>query len=302
MLGAMNGHLECVKFIIANPLGIDATRTKGSCVNLQTIKGLTALHIFCQEALPWADDILFYLLLGKADTLLHDQDGKSPLDYARDTGRVGFVALMEQWPHVLAGRNDEAAGDAVLRRKMRDAEDELERLYAYHYDPLVVVGEFKANFPTPDYLFEEQRVGSLPKGMKIHEHHIGRLTSTGFDTDDLVDALHTLDFSKGQAEVNVKRREDLVKLQDSNWQVPAKPDMLAKRTKNRRKKGDVNIQETKEEKAKREADEKAVKDAARAEREAKLKAENEEREKEAAAERIRKLEKAKRDEKRKKTT
>jgi hypothetical protein len=294
MIAAWNGHTECVKFLIANPLGISIEKEKRSCVNMQTIKGLTAMHIFCQEALPWADEILFWLLLGDADVHALDQDGKSPLDYARENARDNFVEQMEQWEAIKGGRATDE--DAVLKRKTALARDELERLYAYHYDPLVMVSaELQANFPVPKFIFEEQRVGSMPKGMKIHEHQIKPLTDAGFDTmDDLVDSLHCLDFSKGQADVNMRRREALVKLQDGDWKAPDKPKMLAKRTKNRRKEGEVKIQETREERQKREAEEKAVKDKARAEREAKLMEENRVREEAEKKERIRLAEKAKR--------
>lgn len=294
MHAANNGHVECVKFLVANPLGIDKNKTKQSCVNLATMKGLTALHIFCQEGLPWAEDILFWLLLGEADWTVQDQYNKSPMDYAKENGRTSYVELMEQWDAVVHhGRNE--GEDGALQRRIRDAKDELERLYAYHYDPLVVVGEIKANFPVPSFIFEEQRVGSLPKGMKIHEHQIKPLTDAGFEQmTDLVDSLHCMDFSKGQADVNVKRREALVRLQDKDWKAPERPPMIAKRTQNKRKSDSVKIQETKEEREKREAEEKAAKDKARAEREAKLAAENKEREIAEREARIKALEIAKR--------
>ena len=234
MLAAWNGHLECVKFLVANDMGIAADRTKRKSMNLQTIKGLTVLHMFCQDALPWADEILFWLLLGGADTTILDQEGKTPLDYARENGKEQFLEMIKSFQAVEAGRDQE--GDAAFRRRISDAKDELERLYAYHFDALDVVMELNVKFPVPKFVYQEERVGSLPKGMKIHEHHIKPLTEAGFsEMDTLTEGLHCLEFSKEQSEINAKRRQDLVKLQDPDWKVPEKPPILPRRSKNKRK-------------------------------------------------------------------
>ena len=245
MMAAWNGHTHCVKFIIANDWGIAADRTKRKSINMQTIKGLTALHLFCQDGLPWAEETLYWLMYGGADPHIQDRDGMTPIDYVKERDKhvvESYMKVINQFINI-EDRSDESA---ALKRRIEKDQDELNRLYAYHFDPLIMIEDLEVKFPVPGFIYEDQPgVGSLPKGMKIHEHQIKPLLEEGFSNmADLTDSLHCMQFTKGQATVNQKRREELVKLQDPEWKVPERPVPQPKRSKNRRKKGEVNLQAT----------------------------------------------------------
>jgi len=243
MMAVNGGHTECVKFILSNDLGIDRYRMKRKSIDMQTCKGYTALHLHCMDGLPWADDILYWLLLHKADTSVADQYGKTARDYAVENCRENDLTMLDKFQEVSQNKQS----DPGFVRKMQDDLDTLDKLYAYHYDPLVTIDkDMVVKFPMPQFVFKEERVGSLPEGMLIHEHQIRPLMNSGFsEMGDLTEALHCLDFSRKQADVNQKRREELVKMQDPNWSVPERPKIVdTKKSKNRRKKDDVNIQET----------------------------------------------------------
>ena len=79
------------------------------------------------------------------------------------------------------------------------------------------VDRWKANFNVPEFIFEPQRAGYIPEGLKIYEHHIRPLIYTGFEFMHGTDSLHCLEFTREQALINQTRRENLVKLFDPDF-------------------------------------------------------------------------------------
>ena len=53
--------------------------------------------------------------------------------------------------------------------------------YCYPLDPIIGVNvdSWKVNFEIPEFLSENERVGSLPDGMMIHEHHLKPMVDEG---------------------------------------------------------------------------------------------------------------------------
>ena len=82
------------------------------------------------------------------------------------------------------------------------------------------VEKWNANFIIPNFIFDEsKRYGELPEGMTIHEQHIGPLIDEGYYSKGGVDALHCIEFAKDQAELNLRRREDLLMTRvEDDWE------------------------------------------------------------------------------------
>jgi hypothetical protein len=191
--------------------------------------------MFCEDALPWAHDVLFWLLLKGADWTIQCNLGKTSLDYAqeRDDGGDWILETIKLFEIQRLDRLDEITDKQFVKR-VKDSLAELDKKYAYHYDPLITVSHFKADFPLPDFIFEPQKVGSLPRGMKIHEHQIKPLIRAGEDMTVTMDVLKCLEFSKDQAEVNQIRREKLLQHQNPNWVKPEKPSFVQKKRRKKR--------------------------------------------------------------------
>ena len=117
-----------------------------------------------------------------------------------------------------------------IDRKRADLADN----YAYEADASVIVEPWDADFPVPAFIFEPQRVGNLPIGLKVYEHHIKPLMEVGYNGGNDMskgDAIRCLNFTDEQAEINRARREGILKVADPNWIPPDKIDPIGSKMK-----------------------------------------------------------------------
>jgi hypothetical protein len=77
-------------------------------------------------------------------------------------------------------------------------------------------------FDVPEHLETEvpPEFGSLPDKMEIHETQIIPLAMEGFLDMEGVKSLRCLEFATEQANINQKRREQLIKQSDPSWKPP----------------------------------------------------------------------------------
>ncbi|CAM9400141.1 unnamed protein product, partial [Discosporangium mesarthrocarpum] len=83
---AWNGHVRCVEILCANNIGRDKEGKQISCIDLQSSKGLTPLHLAAIDGVEGVQCINVLLGAG-ADRGLKDMDGKTALDVAEEAGR-----------------------------------------------------------------------------------------------------------------------------------------------------------------------------------------------------------------------
>ena len=243
-----NGHEECAKLLVANDKGINNEAVRTSCINMVSCKGYTPLHLQCKDALPWATDILFLLLVAGADfTIRCTSEYLLPVEHARDQNKAEFVAILELFSNLkIYEENKEAREEQgvppdkdleALKVQISSKKLELSKKYAFPENELAEVTPWQADWPIPEFLFQKERVGSLPRGMTIHEHQIKPLLVEGFEDLDGIDSLHCLEFTGHQAEINRSRRERLLQMQDPEWKAPAKVTIANKikvKTRNKR--------------------------------------------------------------------
>lgn len=217
MYSCWNGHVEAVKYLASNPMGVDKDGQRRSCIDLVSCKGYTALHLTALDAPDAvAAEITTVLLLLNADTEVRCREGMRAYDIAMKLGKT----------HILKAFHDIATQDENigLKMEMTDRKREFKRKYDMQYTVNMTVEPFKANFEVPAFLYEEQRVGAIAPGMIIHENQILPLVNVGFNDKDGIDSLHCLTFARDQAKLNQERRANLISAGDPSFSVPAPPE------------------------------------------------------------------------------
>jgi hypothetical protein len=211
MLAVWNGHIECVKYLVCNDVGIDVRGVKVLARHLQSCRGFTALHLAGLDAPKWAaKEITWLLLAASLDRRVKCNAGRTPEDYARMNDCADSLAAFQEF-------------DAPEHRgKIEELRRVLREKYTFIHDPHL---ELEAKdlwreakmFTLPGFLLEEQHVGAIPDGMRIHEHQIEQVRQEGYSsTKDMVQALKMLDFSVQQAEINQTRRAKLLSAGDTD--------------------------------------------------------------------------------------
>lgn len=218
-----NGHVRCVKFLAANPWGVDQEGNRGSCLDMASCKGYTALHLACLECPDESViEIIRTLLVLGADQDMKDYAGRTPFEYAvqrDDAAREAFLGLDAEMIETIAADLLQNFTFASGRRWTVD-------------------NELDARCVLPGFVFDEQqRAPSLPRGLAVHEHHILPLIQEGQSRRG-VDALHCLEFAKREADRNRDRRELLLKAYDTSWSPPSqfRGDATTQLSSNRKKK------------------------------------------------------------------
>lgn len=245
MYAVWNGHLECAKWLLANDRGIDGDGFKRSCINMVSLKGYSALHLHCKDSLAWSNEIIYWLLAAGADTRITcGSEGLTPEQHAQrgnNTHAIETLQLFETLTNCRDNNNPCSPNVQELRISLEKKRDILAKKYAFHQDASVTVEPWGANFPVPPFIFEPQRVGSLPHGLKVYEHQIKPLMEQGKEEMTGIDSIRCLSFVESQAELNRKRREEILKAQDPTWIVPEKvhfTSRIKKRIVKKRSKGD----------------------------------------------------------------
>ena len=248
MYACWNGHIECIKYLVCNPGGVDANGVRRSTLDQQSCKGYTALHLASIDTPKWSvKQVIKILLMYDVDRTIKDNTGLTAYELA---SKYNYTEAIEAF-HEYDNREDnhhELAELAEIKRLM-DLKYTFHKFEPYERD-VKFTRKNKPKFPVPQFIFDKERVGYLPNGMLIHEHQIKPLIETGFNVYEGVNALKCLDFSHEQAAINTLRRERILLNQDKTWAPVNIEAELAKRPKpkssihDRKKKPpkDINIQ------------------------------------------------------------
>lgn len=87
-----NGHVECVKLLVANPHGVDKEGNRCNALEMQSNLGYTALHLAALDCPSWAvKEISFLLLLVFEDYEAKCVDGRTAVEIARDENNTVFI-------------------------------------------------------------------------------------------------------------------------------------------------------------------------------------------------------------------
>jgi len=241
MYACWNGHIECVKYLVCNPGGVDVNGIRRSTLDQQSCKGFTALHLTSIDSPKWSvKQIIKILLMYEVDRNIKDNTGLTAYESALKYNYTEAIEAFNEYD--TREDNPRELSELAEIKRLMDLK------YTFHkfepYEREVKFTHFnKPKFPLPKYIFDKERVGYLPSGMLIHEHQIKPLIETGFNVYEGVDALKCLDFSHEQAAINTLRRERILLHQDKNWEPVNIEAELAKRPQptssiHRRKKKD----------------------------------------------------------------
>lgn len=174
-------------------------------LDLQSVKGYTALHLACMECdASVGEDVIRVLLVCGADSDATDRLGKTALDYAEAS-------------------EDPRAKETFLSFLYLDAED-VDALTAHLRDKFTIadtkrwgVHSLDVNFEVPAFVLEDlPRRPCIPRALRIHEEHILPLIEEGHARRG-VGGIRCLEFAKGQADCNQSRRAALLEAGDSSW-------------------------------------------------------------------------------------
>lgn len=160
-----------------------------------------------------AQEIATLLIVAGANQSALNEDGKTPHVIATEVNNEGYLAAYEEFK---SARKDEA-----VLAKLSALKDDLNKNYCLQKNTKTrgTVEHFDAKFTLPEFLFHDHtRTGNIPDELRIHEHQIRPLTSTGFADMAGMEALHCLSFTTEQALVNKHRRERLLELADPDFQ------------------------------------------------------------------------------------
>jgi hypothetical protein len=213
MFAVWNGHAECVKYLVSNDLGVSAQGQKRSSLNMQSGSGYTALHLAALDCPDYAvKEITFILLAMKVDQGIKCLLQKTAQELAIESENSGFLEVFNRF------QNSTPEETEILDDEVAELRDKLASSYAFRPEATLFVKPFKANFPVPKFLFQKDRLGSIPYGMTIQEAHLQPLSKAGYENLRGTNSLHCIEFTLTQSEINEKRREVLVKAFDETWQ------------------------------------------------------------------------------------
>jgi len=215
MYAVWNGHVECVKYLICNDVGVDVRGVKVSALHMRSCKGYTALHLAALDApKSSAKEITLLLLVAGLDRTWLCDEGSTPEDYARANDCEQSLLAFQEF--------DDAEQDTKILAELDRIRKTLLENYTFIHNPTMNVEPAKMwreskRFEIPGFLYDPLHVGAIPEGMKIHEHQLEPLRQEGYEAvKDTVQALQVLDFSVEQADANQMRRAKLISAGDSD--------------------------------------------------------------------------------------
>lgn len=273
-----NGQLECVKLLIANDRGVDCNGMRCSCINLQSTMGFSgdlfihrlshfyfntlfsyfkALHLAVLDAPEKGlSDVLRHLLAVGANQNLQCNKGKTAFDIAMTNSNETALDIFAEFD---SARDDHSLQSTYLSivNDLRNKDKKVR--YNYQEDAKIrqrLVEKWDAEFNLPEFLFERERIGFIPTGMKIHEHQIRPLAEGGFELQNIseysneyllqeafknasienkssnnnvsspiksrvVEAIKSVEFAREQAMTNRERRMKLLQESAPDWSSPA---------------------------------------------------------------------------------
>lgn len=225
MYAIWNNHIECVRYLVSNDVGVNAAGSKVSSLFMKSCRGLTALHMCSECYEDTAEEITRLCLLVGMDQNAVDDDGNTPKELALKERNIACLRAYDEF-----AQKDK--DESIFKRLMRIKQMLLDK-YTFIHNPTMNVEKWNANFIVPDFVFDEtKRYGELPEGMIVHEQHIGPLIDEGYYAKGGVDALHCIEFAKDQAEANLRRREDLLMTRvEDTWEPVDRAAIIEERKK-----------------------------------------------------------------------
>ena len=232
MHAVWNGHVECVKYLVSNDVGVDVDGVKRSSLYMKSVKGYTALHLAAYDCVESrTKEITTILLVAGLDTEDMCNYGKTSKELAMEEDKPEFLAALKEF------EERDQVGNEKIKKKLDTLKETLLDKYAYIHNPTMNVEKWNATFTVPSHIYEEQRVGEIPEGMYIHEHQIKPLIEEGYSLMSGVEALNCIEFAKDQANINEDRREKLLQADSkSDWE-PVDIDKLLEDRKKKPKRG-----------------------------------------------------------------
>lgn len=221
MYAVWNGHVECVKYLVSNDMGVSRIGRKGSALHLTSERGYSALHLAALDCPEWSiKEITMLLMIMNVNRTLKCTQGKTALEIAEVHNNKLFISAWSDF------HSPEKADE--IEKMASDTIEILASSYAYRKNSTLFVKPWKANFPVPKFIYKEERMGAIPHGMHLHEHHLEPLIDNGFNKMRSTDSLHCLDFVLEETKINEERRKDLVKVFDEQWIAPELPNLMLK--------------------------------------------------------------------------
>ena len=241
MYAVWNNHVECVRYLVSNDVGVNAAGSKVSSLFMKSCRGLTALHMCAECYEDVAEEITMLCLIVGMDQNAVDDDGNTPRELAMKERNIACLRAYDEFEM----KDDD---EKVFKKLMRIKQMLLDK-YTFIHNPTMNVEKWNANFIVPDFVYDEtKRYGELPEGMIIHEQHIAPLVDEGYYSKGGVDALHCIEFAKEQAEANLRRREDLLMTRVEDTWEPVDRDAIIESQKKPKARGARRAkEETKEE-------------------------------------------------------
>ena len=208
------------------------------------------------------EDIIRLLLIVGADQSIQSNKGLTARDIATQNSNQKALEVLDEFQR--------AANDPSLQDKYLDIVNELRRReaqgpkkprYSFQLDARIYrrdVEKWDAEFSLPEFLFDRERVGYIPKELMIHEHQIRPLIEEGFDIQNVnkqseeylltreinasldpaassksstVEAMKCLDFARDQAMRNRERRIHLLNESAPEWSSPQQVEEALKMNK-----------------------------------------------------------------------
>jgi len=216
MYAVWGGHIECVKYLVANDFGVSKIGVKRSSLDMVSTKGYSALHlaaIDCPKSK--CQQIVFVLLAMNVNTSLQCKEGKTAHDLALENNNTEFLATYSRFENSSDLDNE----DSKLRRDVQSLREALSTKYAFAKQCTLYVKPFRTNFPMPKFIFSnELRNGSIPLECKLHEGQLKPLIETSFSNiRSTSNSIRALQFAIEEADTHAVRRMKLVNAQDPTF-------------------------------------------------------------------------------------
>jgi len=190
MYAVWNGHVKCVKLLLMNDMGVDSHGNRCSALSIKSTKGYTSLHLAALDCPSWSRKEIIYLLLCMGiDKFVKSNDNQTALDIAIENNNTDFIEIYQKFDN-----ND----SREFRKEIEKTIEDLSAKYSIR-NVSNTVDIKNATFPVPDFLLQKERVGAIPSGLAVNEHHIVKLVDVGQKDLHGVDSLRCLQFTSNQA-------------------------------------------------------------------------------------------------------
>ncbi|CAM9882040.1 unnamed protein product [Sphacelaria rigidula] len=189
---AFNGHIRCVEVLCVNDIGRDLNGKQRSCIDLQSCKGYTALHLAAFDGVEGVE-VINVLVKAGANRTLRDAYGKTAAEAASKAGRHDCVSAL----------NLEMADKKDLedyRRKMKD-----------------ILRVQRAQL-TVGNAGERKRRAPKPKDLAMYEDEIVPFSETHFAGKHEKETIQNLVIATKEASINERRRKVLIDSQEATLQ------------------------------------------------------------------------------------